>query len=135
MKTYVVSHLKKEKPDTVVLQMGGNDLGRGDKRNVATITDIANDIIETALVCRNHGVRHIFIGGVTVRRQRWTWEICESLNKALEGLCTLHDFTFFANTNITPADLYDGTHLNDVGVSKMANNMLDCLFDYFSEEN
>ena len=135
IKSYVVSHLEKDRPDTVILQMGGNDLHRGDKRNTATITDIANDIIETALICRNHGVRDIFIGGVTVRRQRWTWEVCESLNKALEGQCLLHDFTFFSNGNIRPSDLYDGVHLNEDGVSKMANNMLDSLFYHFSEEN
>ena len=135
IKTYVVSHLKKEKPDTVVLQMGGNDLHRGDRRNPATITAIANDIIEIALICRSHGVRHIFIGGVTVRRQQWTWDVCESLNESLEGQCTLHNFNFYSNNNITPHDLYDKVHLNDLGVRKMANNMLNCLCDYFAGNN
>ena len=131
IKEYVKPHLRREKPDTVVIQIGGNDLDRADRQNPATITSIANDIIETALTCRAHDVQHIFIGGVTVRRPRWTWDVCKDLNNAIEGQCTLYDFNFYSNSNISTYDLYDNQHLNNNGVSKMANNILDSPFDRF----
>jgi hypothetical protein len=133
IKHYVATHLKKEKPDTVVIQIGGNDLQRGDRRDPATITEIANDIIETARICRSHDVQHIFVGGVPVRRPKWTWDICKDLNNSLKGQCTLNNFNFYDNSDITTHDLYDGVHLNDTGVSKMANNMLLGLKGYFSQ--
>ena len=132
IKEYVKTHLIREKPDTVIIQMGGNDLHRGDLRDPATITSIANDIIETAQTCRAHGVQHVFVSSVTVRRARWTWDICEALNKAIQGQCSLYGFHFYDNSNITTHDLYDNVHLNDDGVSKLANNMLDALFEKFS---
>jgi lysophospholipase L1-like esterase len=132
IKNYIKTHLEKEKPDTVMIQIGGNDLQRGDRRDPATITSIANDIIETAQICRANDVQHIFVGGVTVRKPRWTWDICKALNNSLEGQCRLRDFNFISNTDISPHDLYDGVHLNESGVSKMANNMLSSLDDYFN---
>ena len=131
IKHYVEPHLQREKPDTVVIQIGGNDMHRADKNDPATITAIANDIIDTALVCRANGVRHIFVGGVAVRRPKWMWNIIKDLNGALEGLCELYNLTFYSNSDITTRDLYDGTHLNGNGVHKMASNMVDSLNYYF----
>ena len=87
IKNYVTSHLEEEKQDTVIIQIGGNDLHKGDKRDPSTITNIANNIIETAQICKARGVQHIFVGGVPIRKRRWTKEICKDLNTALEGQC------------------------------------------------
>ena len=106
---------------------------RGDSRDPSTITDIANDIVETAIICHAHGVQHIFVGGVTVRRPRWTWKICRELNDALSGQCDLHNFHFIDNNNISTSDLYDGVHLNNNGTHKLAENILGSLNYYFDQ--
>ena len=122
IKSYVSTHVEEEKPDAVLLQMGGNDVG-----GRIPIVTIANDIVDIGLLCRSKDVGTIFVGGVTTRRNESAKEKIDELNYCLKGLCKLNNFIFIDNSNITHDNLYDGVHLNKDGVSILANNYLDTL--------
>ena len=127
IKRYIDSHLEDEKPNTVILQMGGNDLPLRE----TPINDIANDIMEAAQKARVAGVEHVFIGGVTIRSQAYAKTRGEDLNIALQEMCEANDFVFIDNTEIIKKHLYDGVHINKEGSAILANNYLKALRSKF----
>ena len=133
IKDYIPVHLKKEKPDSALVQIGGNDLQKA--YTTKLLTSLANQIIETGQTCREHNVKTVFIGGVTVRQQQYTWERCKQLNVMLQDLCKKHQFIYVDNSNITVNELSDGTHLNEKGTIIMANNFLDTFNKEFGFGN
>ena len=131
IKDYVPTHLNEDEPDTVIIQVGGNDLPtRRDKPT--PVVNIANDIIKTGLICRSKNVRNVLIGGVIVRKAQYMKERCKELNNALRGLCKIHNFTFIDNTKISVDHLYDGVHLNEDGTQILADNYLCALEKEFT---
>ena len=60
IRNYLSTHLEEEKPDSVVIVAGGNDLPNGESSSIV-IDDIANDIIECRQRSREHGVVDVFI--------------------------------------------------------------------------
>ena len=126
---YLPTHLYHEKPDTVILQCGGNDLPTPRHKNVP-LTKIADQIIDAGLVCKEFGVQDILIGGVTTRNTNFLKKRCSDLNEILVNLCSSHGFTFIDNSSITPEEhMYDGQHLNSKGTSLLSNNYLEALYD------
>ena len=68
IKHYLETHLKDEKPDTVLLQYGGNNLPTR-RNNPIPVVTIANDIIEGGQICKKNGVRDVFVSSVMPRKQ------------------------------------------------------------------
>ena len=125
IKSYVKSHLSQEKPQAVIIQAGGNDLPRGPSNNNVSVHEIADHLIETAEACKRHGVRDIYIGGVTprLRLQRRVYD----LNDSVKEKCRLRGFTFIDNESIFLSHLYDGVHLNAHGSKILKTNYLSAL--------
>ena len=124
IKDYIPSHLYHEKPDTIYIQCGGNDLQ--DAYDPSLVSKLAADIIEAGVVCKNNKyVKTVFIGGVTIRRQTYTRDRCRELNNLLREACKTHNFVFVDNSNIIEDHLdSDGVHLNEKGDIMLANNIL-----------
>ena len=124
IKDYVTTHLKEVRPESVILQIGSNDIPTP-RNNPVPVVDIAKTIIQTGLMCREYGAKNIFIGGVMPRRQQYTFNRCMDLNNILKNECLLHGFIFINNSNILPEHLYfDGIHLNNEGSDVLARNYL-----------
>ena len=125
IKNYVKSHLV-EKPKTVIIQAGENDLpqGRTTTRDVS-VEEIANHLIETGETCKRYGVTDISIGGVTPRSrlQRQVY----ALNDAIKAKCERYGFNYINNDNIFISHLYDGVHLNKHGSELLKCNYLNAL--------
>ena len=123
-KTYVTAHMPEEKPDSVLIQAGGNDLPTN-----ATVLEIANHIIETGIVCKDMGASRIMISSVLPRRDFHLQLKRQELNKLLESLCEIHNFVFIPNTKMTLSTHIsnDGVHLNDVGTQLLQDTFVEYL--------
>lgn len=126
MSNYVPTHLFEERPDTVIIHVGGNDLPTS-RENPIPPVKIANQIIETALICKKFEVQNILISGVTTRRAHFLQQRCNELNNILKGLCKSHNLIYIDNSAIKVEHLYDGVHLNDDGTKILADNYLNHL--------
>ena len=128
IKNYVTSHLQEEKPDIVLIQAGGNDVGtKTEDANPITSDMIAEDVIGIAQKARSLGAKHVFIGGITMRSNRSFTDGCNKLNNTLKSLCIAHGFIYIDNNEILPEQTYDGVHLDDEGTRLLANNYLHAL--------
>ena len=128
MAAYVTPRISDERPETVIIQGGGNDLRFiNDSVPVETIAD---HVIEAGMVAKRYNVSNILIGGVTTRKRREEKDRCEALNEVLLNLCREHGFIFIDNSDIEDEHLYlDGVHLNDRGTKILADNYLNSLCD------
>ena len=124
---YMSQHLFEERPETVIVQFGGNDLATS-RINPTPISKVANQVIEAGLLCKQFDVQNIIISGVTTRKNEFQQKRCEELNIILKGLCDRHNFVFIDNSMITVNHLYDGVHLNDDGTKILADNYLTTLW-------
>ena len=128
MEAYVTPRTSKERPATVIIQGGGNDLPSNPYNKKSAMSTVAEGIIKAGLKCRTYGVQNILIGSVTTRKGAFIKKNCEALNNILEGLCKKHKFGFINNDLIKEEHLYDGVHLNDEGSRILAENYLDALW-------
>ena len=129
MKNYVTTHMLEEKPDTVIIQAGGNDL-RTTRNNPTPAVTVANDVIDIGLACKKKGASRVCISGIPIRKAKFLQERSRDINETLESLCRLYKFTFIDNAGIDLECLHkDGVHLNKEGTKLLANNYLDCLHD------
>ena len=105
--------------------MGGNDLPSGPHTSAMPIDELSHHIIEAGEICKRHGVRDVFIAGVTARPglQRR----CYTLNDKLEEMCEERNFTFVDNRNISLSHLYDGVHIGNPGSEILSDNYLRAL--------
>ena len=114
--------MKEDKPDVCIVLAGTNDLP-----GKAPILDIANDIMEAGITCRNLGATKVIISSVLPRKDRENYNRKgQALNKLLKDLCHLHNFIFMDNDNIflTHHISFDGLHLNKDGSDQLRSNLL-----------
>ena len=123
-KTYVTAHLPEDKPDDVIIQCGGNDLP-----TKASVREIANEIIETGIVCRTMGVHRVMISSILPRGDFHLQLKRQELNQLLESLCEINKFIFIKNkTMVLSRHLdHDGVHLNDEGTKLLQETFVRCL--------
>ena len=108
---YCIQTLEKDKPDVVVLNAGTNSLLNSD------------EMFKLVRICRNNGVKEVYISGVTYRYNPATK--VRNLNNFIESKEQIYNFTFINNDNIFGKDIgVDNLHLNYTGIVKIANNII-----------
>ena len=116
--------LKEKKPESVIIQCGGNDLPTP-RSNPVPVTDIALEMIKSGLICRENGVKNIIVGSVLLRQPFYTQARCRELNTILQEQCENHGFTFIQHKNINTSHLMkDGVHLTYEGSDLLRDNYL-----------
>ena len=125
------AEVKKEKPDVVLFQAGGNDLQNLTRPvNPISPLSLAQEIIGVGKLCSKYGAT-IVISGVLPRTEFYQnlkrWEV----NILLRGLCAANNFTFIDHSNINAKEhlLKDGVHFNNVGTNLFTENIIRCLND------
>ena len=135
IKNQIATHLSEERPDNVVILIGGNDL-QTSRTNPTPVLQIANHILESALICKEYDVRNICVTSVLPREQAYMQLRRKDLNTLLRGLCLLHNFIFIDTDNNIDRDKRiilskhicgDGVHLNDCGTDLLSQIFLDAL--------
>ena len=114
---YCIPTLEKDKPDVVVLNAGTNSLLNSD------VNEISDEMFKLVRICRNNGVKEVYISGVTYRYNHATK--VRNLNNFIESKEHIYNFTFINNDNIFGKDIgVDNLHLNYTGIVKIANNII-----------
>ena len=123
MKKYYVNEvLEEERPDTIILQIGGNDLSNTN----TTEKDILNEIITIVNMCRNGGVNNMIVSAITARPAFQAK--LDEVNRLLKANAGPHNYIFSENSNINSSHLWkDKVHLNNEGISLLALDYLDVL--------
>ena len=138
IRNQIETHLQEEGPDAAILMIGGNDLStlRGEKS--IPVGNIANQIIDCAMLCKKYQVQDICISSVLPRKEdhtKKTEERRKELNETLRSLCVIYNFIFLDNDVgegkiVYPDHMYDGVHLTDVAsdlLSRKFGGLLNAL--------
>ena len=108
--------------DTIILQIGTNDLPNPNN----TEKYIVNEIISIVNMCHNGGVNDIIVSSITPRPAFQAK--LEEINRLLKVNASAHNYIFSDNSNIHRNQLWkDKIHLNDQGMTLLANNYIDIL--------
>lgn len=117
---YCTHTILKDAPDSVILNVGTNDLNNMDCN---TICDNIMNIVNT---CHEHGVSKIYVSGV-IYRKGLEGKV-NILNNLLCSKQLVSGFTFIDNSNITSDHIWkDNIHLNNMGVGRISSNFIYAL--------
>ena len=117
---YIAKPLEDEKPDSCVISVGQNRIGK-DKPAV-----IVTDMIECANRCKDYGVNQVLVSSLTCRPGH-DRDINE-VNALLKSKQFTHDFTLIFNENIHASYIWrDDIHLNNLGRDIIANNIINAV--------
>ena len=126
----VETHLHEERPDAAIILAGGNDLPTN-RRKPTPIVDIANQVMDIAMMCKKYDVSDICVSSVLPRREGFMKGDMEirrkELNVLLRSLCELYNFNFIDNDVGDDRIIFsdhidrDGVHLNDFGSEMLAH--------------
>lgn len=131
MKYYITPSLKEQKPDIAILHVGGNDITHKNKENI-NIDEIARNIVNIAIQCKEEGVSDVIISEVLPKRNRHVTAVIRRVNDRLAELCKENNFHFISHhLDITTELLcHDGIHLTDEGTTIFAGNMVDYINNF-----
>ena len=123
-KTYVTAHMPEQTPDDVLIQAGGNDL-----TTKQTAFEIANNVIEAGIVCKNLGASRVLISSVLPRSDFHLQLKRHDVNQLLECLCEINNFVYIPNNYMKLSQHIDndGVHLNDAGTTLLQNTFTKFL--------
>ena len=96
---YVIPVSIDEKPQTVVMHIGSNDITKFNYHDV-DVNDLANRILQIRLKCRYDGVESIALSSVLVRNDNNLNKLIRGVNISLKHLCKVYGFDFICKNRI-----------------------------------
>ena len=138
IRNQIETHLQEEHPDAAIILIGGNDLLTVRGVQPTPALDLANQILDSALLCRKYGVKDVVVSSILPRKESYTKDTEKrrlEVNDILRSLCDINNMVFLDNDvgkdKITyPRHMYDGVHLTDEGsdlLSRKFGNVLNAL--------
>ena len=94
IKHCVMPFLKEQKPDIIVIHEGGNDINCKIKGNV-NVNELADNIINLAVICRDFGVPDIAISEVLPKKSITVTAIIRKINDRVKELFKNQKFHFY----------------------------------------
>ena len=123
---YVQAILHEDKPDTIIINGGTNNLTK--KKN-QTVEETAMEIINIVKTCRSGGVKRIYVSSITCRPSHQAK--IDKINELLQYYAGIYRYEYIDNACIKEGHLKrDGVHLNYQGTCLLANNFLSHLNNY-----
>ena len=123
LRHYCAHTLITDNPNTVIINVGTNCLGKLDAAN------IANDIISIVSLIQSYGVNNVYVSELAYRPQ--FQHIVSEVNNILRENQVPHNYFLICNDNIKSCHLWrDKIHLNDDGVKILSNNFLSTINNY-----
>ena len=120
----VLPILKEDKPDSVLIHIGTNNVNNH-KLYAVSPEKLASDIIEIGHTCKSFNVKEVFISSVLCRNEVILSNQINGTNELLNKLCKENDLNYISNSNITPFYLSkDGIHFIDIGTFKLGDNFV-----------
>ena len=128
---YIIPTLVDDKPDVILLHVGTNDI-----LSNASDTELANNIINIGLNCKNHCVSKVFISSILVKKNPELNPVIRRVNDKLRELCEINGFIFINNDMTTTDHLWrDGIHLQDIGTNILSRNFYQVLNNFLFEDH
>ena len=119
---YIHATLNEDKPDTVIIDAGTNNLTKKNQ----TAEEITTEIIDIVKTCKSRGVNTIFVSSMTCRPLHQIK--INQINEVLKHHAGIYDDEFIDNNCIRNEHLRkDGVHLNKQGINILANKLLHHL--------
>ena len=132
---YVIPALVDEKPHTVLMHIGSNDITKFNYHDV-DVNNFANRILQIGLKCRYYGVKGIAISSVLVRNDNNRNKLIRGVTISLKHSCKFYGFGFLCNDRIGKNLLWrDSLHLTYEGTSFLATNFLNFLNSFHEHGN
>ena len=125
MRNQVETHLFDERPDSVIILAGGNDLSTR-KRDPSSLAVIANHVMDIVMMCKKYEVRNICVTSVLPREDFYLQLRRKELNDILRSLCDLYNLRFIDTDRGEDKIILsehidrDGVHLNSLGSEMLA---------------
>ena len=131
----VIPSLKEQKPDIIVIHVGGNGINYKNKGN-ANVNELADNIINLAVICGDIGVPDIAISEVLPTKNIAVTAIIRKANDQVRELGKNNKFRFISHHHITRNFLHhDGIHLTDPGTEILADNIVDYINNFILWQN
>ena len=129
MNHFTIPFLIEDHPNTVVIHSGTNVLKPIHGVEEQSCEGIAKDIVNIGKNCKQHGVEHVVISSIIIRRASMHIEKRRrEVNQFVKSMCIDENFIFVDNEAITLRDIDDyGVHLEESGSRIVANNILKAL--------
>ena len=109
-------------PNHVIIHAGTNDLSSN-----KTASEIADDVIELAVLSSKQVKDTIAISSLVIRDDKWSKK-AKDVNKCLVSLCSQRNIGFLNNDNINKVHLNNSKiHLNKSGVKLLSKNFLQFI--------
>ena len=127
MDYYVVPTLVDEKPESIILHIGSNDITEANYDNV-NAEDLGQRIVNIAKKCRSFDVNNTAISSILMRKNMSIKKIIKKANEEISSMCAAYGFHFICNDMIDVSMIWkDGLHLTNSGTKVLANNFLKYL--------
>ena len=113
-----------DRPTSVIIHIGSNDITKSNYKNVNT-KELAERIANIGLKCRMYGVRNIAVSSILVRNDPLINEKVNETNFYLKEFCNINGLHYICNNNICSTMLWkDGLHLSNKGTTVLSNSFL-----------
>lgn len=131
---HVIPSLKVQKPETIVIHVGGNDINSKKKYNV-NVNKLTHNIISLAL-CLDFGIPDVVILELLPKKSIVATSIIRKMSDWVRELCKNNNFYFIYHPHITTDFLdYDRVHLTDTTAEILADNMVDYINNFILTQN
>ena len=117
---YLQATLNEDKPDTIIICAGTNNLT---KKRYQTVEETTGEIIKIVESCHRGGVRRILVSSVTCRPTHQNK--VEKINELLQHYAGIYKFQYIDNSCIHACHIKsDGVHLKKEGIQFLATNYI-----------
>ena len=124
----------KEKPDTVVIHVGSNNITHRIFEDF-NADKLADEIIDIDKMCSQYGVKDVIFSSIFVKNSIKLGKMISQVNGAIMKICEENGFHFVSNDNILRKHLYkDGVHLTDEGTNIFAGNIVNYIKHFILKE-
>ena len=124
---YIIPHIQSNTPDSVIIHVGTNDIAPRNRIHQSSL-EIANGIMNIASLCKDFGVKQIFVSGITCRSVKAEMDKVMEVNGHVMNMCSKEGFYFISHNNIELINLWrDGIHLGDSGIDILEHNFYTSL--------
>ena len=131
---YIIPSLLKEKPDTVVIHVGLNNITRRIFEDF-NADKLAHEIVDIGRTCRQYGVKDVIFSSIFVKNSIKLGKMISQVNEAVTKECEENGFHFVSDGNILRMHLCkDGDHLTDEGTNIFAENIVDYIMHFILKE-
>ena len=122
LKHHTIPRLEEHQYVSTTIHVGIHALLKG-TLNVS-VDSICNDIVESALRCRNHNLGKLFISSIAYGTKANS-DLIQQVNRQLYTTCLEYDYDLVDNGAVLKRDLWtDGIHLLESGKTMIAKNFI-----------